>query len=86
MSKICLCGRNWMYIISEDAVEFFQNTYTGYPDSVAQHFHDHGHCADDLKVIGIEKNHGDDVYRGVKEHLWIKKLNTFKPNGINTKE
>ena len=64
----------------------FSRIRTGYPDPVAQHFRDHGHCTDDLKVIGIEKNHGDDVYRGVKEHLWIKKLNTFKPNGINTKE
>jgi hypothetical protein len=37
-------------------------------------------------VIGIEKTgNGDKIYRETKESLWIKKLKTFEPLGLNIK-
>ena len=39
-----------------------------------------------LGLIGLEKLYKDDMYRKNRENLWKKKLNTFYPYGINTKE
>jgi hypothetical protein len=39
-----------------------------------------------ISVIGIEKTgNGDKIYRETKESLWIKKLKTFEPLGLNIK-
>ena len=44
------------------------------------------HCKGDKRVIGIEKiGNGDKIYRETKESLWIKKLKTFEPLGLNIK-
>ena len=44
------------------------------------------HSVDDFTIIGLEKLYKDDMYRKNRENLWKKKLNTFYPYGINTKE
>ena len=55
-------------------------------DPVAKHFCQKNHCVKNFKVIGIEKTgNGDKIYRETKESLWIKKLKTFEPLGLNIK-
>ena len=55
-------------------------------DPVALHFCTNEHSVDDFTIIGLEKLYKDDMYRKNRENLWKKKLNTFYPYGINTKE
>lgn len=55
-------------------------------DPVAKHFYTDEHTTDDYRVVGIEKLYGSDDYRRTRELLWMRKLQTFKPYGINTKE
>ena len=55
-------------------------------DPVALHFCTNEHNVDDFTIIGLEKLYKDDMYRKNRENLWKKKLNTFYPYGINTKE
>ena len=55
-------------------------------DPVAKHFYMDSHTVEHFCVYGIEKLYGSDEYRKTREKLWMKKLNTFKPNGINTKD
>ena len=55
-------------------------------DPVAKHFYTEGHTKDDYRIVGIEKLFGTDEYRRTREKLWMKKLHTYKPLGINTKE
>jgi hypothetical protein len=44
------------------------------------------HLSTISNVIGIEKTgNGDKIYRETKESLWIKKLKTFEPLGLNIK-
>jgi hypothetical protein len=53
-------------------------------DPVAKHFLQKNHTKENLKVIGIEKVLGTEIYRKVKESFWMKKLNTLEPKGLNT--
>lgn len=53
-------------------------------DPIANHFTQHCHSAEDLKVFGIERVFGTETYRKVKEAFWIKKLKTLEPYGLNT--
>jgi hypothetical protein len=39
---------------------------------VAKHFLQNNHTKDNLKVIGIEKVLGTEIYRKVKESFWMK--------------
>ena len=55
-------------------------------DPVAKHFYTDNHTVEHFEVIGLEKLYQDVFYRRNRENLWKKKLNTFKPYGINTKE
>ena len=55
-------------------------------DPVALHFCTNEHSIDDFTIIGLEKLYKYDMYRKNRENLWKKKLNTFYPYGINTKE
>ena len=55
------------------------------PDPVALHFNSPGHCLEDYEIVALEKICGSDFYRDTIEKLWINKLRTFKPFGINTK-
>ena len=55
------------------------------PDPVALHFNSNGHSVDDFEVVALEKICGNDIYRQTIEQLWIEKLRTYKPYGINTK-
>ena len=53
-------------------------------DPVAKHFCQKNYCVKNF--IGIEKTgNGDKIYRETKELLWIKKLKTFEPLGLNIK-
>ena len=55
-------------------------------DPVAKHFCQKTHCVENFKVIGIEKTgNGDKIYRETKESLWIIKLKTVEPLGLNIK-
>ena len=64
----------------------FSRIRTKYNDPMCQHFFNDGHTIDDFKVIGIEKIYKGVTYRQTKERLWKKKMNTYKPNGLNTCE
>ena len=55
-------------------------------DPVALHFCTNEHSVDDFTIIGLEKLYKDNMYHKNRENLWKKKLNTFYPYGINTKE
>ena len=55
-------------------------------DPVANHFNAPGHCLSHFSIIGIEKLYGSPQYRKNIEQLWIHKLRTFRPHGINTKQ
>lgn len=55
------------------------------PDPVALHFNSANHSVNDYEIVALEKICGDDIYRQTIENLWIKKLRTYKPHGINTK-
>ncbi|KAH3796554.1 hypothetical protein DPMN_150123 [Dreissena polymorpha] len=37
-------------------------------------------------IQGLEKLNGSDEYRKTIEQLWKRKLRTFKPYGLNTKD
>jgi acetoin utilization deacetylase AcuC-like enzyme len=39
----------------------------------------------DYEIVALEKNCGDNSYRETIEKLWMNKLRTFKPHGLNTK-
>ena len=53
-------------------------------DPIAKHFLQRNHSSDNLKVFGIEKVFGTEIYRKVKESFWMKKLKTLEPEGLNT--
>ena len=53
------------------------------PDPIANHFNEINHSADDYKIVGIEKTNREMIFRRVKESMWIKKMKTLKPNGLN---
>ena len=54
-------------------------------DPVANHFCQIDHSVDNFKVLGIDQAQGDKIHREVKDSLWIKKLKTYEPLGLNTK-
>ena len=53
-------------------------------DPVAVHFKSAGHPLKDYKIVPLEKFCKNDFYRDTIEKLWINKIRTFKPFGINT--
>ena len=55
-------------------------------DPLTSHFRSAGHGTEDYKILGIERITKDEEYRKARELFWIKKINTIKPNGLNTKE
>ena len=51
---------------------------------VAIHFNENQHTIEDLTITGIIKlNKSDDILRRKLESVWISKLNTLTPNGLN---
>jgi hypothetical protein len=56
---------------------------TNYPDPVAKHFNSENHTVQNMQIIGIERTDKEVIYRRVKESLWIKKLGTVQPHGLN---
>ena len=54
-------------------------------DPIAIHFNSTEHSVNDYEIVALEKNCGDDSYQETIEKLWMNKLPTFKPHGINTK-
>jgi hypothetical protein len=55
-------------------------------DPVAKLCCQKNNCHKNFKVKGIEKTgNGDKISRETNESLWIEKLKTFEPLGINTK-
>ncbi|KAH3726555.1 hypothetical protein DPMN_052422, partial [Dreissena polymorpha] len=57
-----------------------------FPYPVAENFYTNGYCVADFWVMGLEKINGSDEYRKTIEQLWKRKLRTFKPYGLNTKD
>ena len=57
-------------------------------DPVARHdhFNTDGHTIDSFSIIGLEKIYQDEIYRKTRENFCKKKLNTYAPVCINTKE
>ena len=55
------------------------------PDPIAIHFNSTEHSVNHYEIVALEKNFGDDSYRETIEKLWMHKLQTFKPHGLNTK-
>ena len=56
-------------------------------DDVTQHFREEQeHTLENYKIFGIEKTSKTDEFRKIREAFWIKKLQTAKPNGLNTKK
>jgi hypothetical protein len=39
----------------------------------------------DYEIVALEKICGDGSYRETIKKLWMNKLQTFKPHGLNTK-
>ena len=64
----------------------FSRIRTGRDDQLCNHFREKGHSVEHFKVMGIEKLHGNTAYRRTIERLWKKKLNTYKPRGLNTQD
>jgi hypothetical protein len=55
------------------------------PDPIAIHFNSTEHSVNDYEIVALEKNYGHHFYRETIEKLWMNKLRTFKPHGLNTK-
>jgi hypothetical protein len=55
------------------------------PDPIAIHFNSTEHSVNDYEIVALEKNCGNNSYRETIEKLWMNKLRTFKPHGLNTK-
>ena len=56
-------------------------------NSVAKHFSQLNHSAEDVEVRGIEKIHINNAqWRKQRESYWISELNTLAPYGLNLKE
>ena len=55
-------------------------------EPIANHFNGQGHKIDDLKILGIEGLHQNNIHqRKIRESFWILllKLNTISPQGLN---
>jgi hypothetical protein len=39
----------------------------------------------DYEIVALENICGDDYYQGTIEKLWMNKLRTCKPHGLNAK-
>ncbi|KAH3709978.1 hypothetical protein DPMN_069444 [Dreissena polymorpha] len=59
---------------------------TRHNDPVAKHFYTNGHSVADFRVMGLDKLNGPVEYRKTIEQLLKRKLRTFKPYGLNTKD
>ena len=55
------------------------------PDLIAIHFNSTEHSVNDYEMVALENICGDNSYRETIEELWMNKLRTFKPHGLNTK-
>ena len=54
---------------------------------VATHFNQTGHSINDITITGIVQiNRQDDSLRKHLESVWIRKLNTISPLGINIRQ
>ena len=47
-------------------------------------FSQRNHTKENLKVVGIEKVLGTEIYRKVNESFWMKKINTLESEGLDT--
>ena len=54
-------------------------------DPVAKHFCQKNHCVKNFSHRNWENRKRWQISRETKESLWIKKLKTFEPLGLNTK-
>ena len=54
------------------------------PDPIAIHFNSTEHSGNDNEIVALENICGDNSYRETIEELWMNKLRTFKPHGLNT--
>jgi hypothetical protein len=54
-------------------------------DPIAIHFNSTEHSVNDYEIVAFKNICGDDSYRETIEKLWMNKLRTFKPHGLNTK-
>ena len=52
--------------------------------SVAAHFNQGDHSADDMQVMGIETDFADSEARSERKHYWISTLDTWQ-KGMNKK-
>ena len=85
---------NQLVYVGETGVtvyERFQNhltTIKGKSDEpVPNHFSNHGHVLEDVRIVGIEKIKNNDILlRKARETFWIRKLGTLTPNGLNMNE
>ena len=51
---------------------------------VGKHFNSKDHTINDCKVIGLEQIRNKDIsYRRTREMVWIKKLDTMEPKGLD---
>jgi hypothetical protein len=56
-------------------------------EPVAEHFCQKDHKISDFRFLALQNTPADDTtYRRVQENIWIKKLGTFKPDGLNSKD
>ena len=55
------------------------------PDPIAIHFNSTEHSVNDYEIVALEKNGADNSYRETIEKLWMNKLRTYKPHGLNKK-
>jgi adenine-specific DNA methylase len=55
-------------------------------EPVAHHFNGAGHMLSNFKFLGLQCISNDNMtYRRLIENNWMRKLNTFKPYGLNVK-
>ena len=55
------------------------------PDPITIHFNSTEPLLNDYEILALEQICGDIFYREIIEKLWMNKLRTFKPHGLNTK-
>ena len=84
-NKLIYVGQTGDTLYQRQILNFSKIRTRKMDDPIVRHFTQPNHSVENLKVVGIEKVYGTEIYRKVKETFWIKKLQTLEPEGLNTK-
>ena len=82
-SSRCLMTRGREHISNVDKGNFENPSISG-SGRMYEHFTTHGHSSSHMRIYGIEIVHGDKMTATVRERLWMNKMKTIAPYGLNT--